>query len=96
MVEYFYAWTPLLIIGTVLLVSLPWLGPVVLLVGALAVLLALAALLWAIVVLPYRLGRAIGRRWHGRGGVRPRTPAAVTAASPRTAAALSPARRDNR
>ena len=100
MVEYFYAWTPLLIIGTVLLVSLPWLGPVVLLVGALAVLLAvllaLAALLWAIVVLPYRLGRAIGRRWQGRGGVRPRTPAAVTAASPRTAAALSPARRDNR
>ena len=82
MFEYFYAWTPLLIVGTVLLLALPWLGPIALLIGALAVLLALAALVWAIVAVPFMLSRAISRRWQGR-----------SSASPRTAAALSPARR---
>jgi hypothetical protein len=47
-------------------------------------LVALVALAWATVFVPYMLSRAISRRWHSRSGV-----------SPRTAAALSPARRLN-
>jgi hypothetical protein len=76
MVRYFYAWTPLVIVGTVALLSLPWLGLIALMLVALV---ALAALAGAIVAVPYMLGRAISRRWQGSG------------ASPRTAAALSPA-----
>jgi hypothetical protein len=81
MVEYFYAWTPLVILGTVVLLSLPWLGLVALLVFLLLALAALVALAWAIVFVPYTLGRAIGRSLHIR-----------SSASPRTAPALSPAR----
>ena len=77
MVRYFYAWTPLVFVGTVVLLSLPYLGLIALVIYALV---ALAALAWAIVYVPYLLGRAIGRRWHSR-----------TDASPLTAAALSPA-----
>jgi hypothetical protein len=67
---------PLVIVGTVVLLSLPWLGLIALMLVALVV---LAAVAWAIVAVPYVLGRAISRRWEGSG------------ASPRTAAALSPA-----
>jgi hypothetical protein len=85
MVRYFYAWTPLLIVGTVVLLSLPWLGLIALMVGSLAAVVALAALAWATFYLPYMLGRAISRRWYGHRG-----------ATPRAAAALSPARRQDR
>jgi hypothetical protein len=81
MVSYFYAWTPLVIVGTVVLLSLPWLGLIALMIVSLV---ALAALALAIVVVPYMLSRAISRRWHSRNG-----------ASPRTAVALSPARRQH-
>ena len=82
--RYFYAWTPLVIVWTVVLLTLPWLVLIALMVFALIALGALAALAWAIVFVPYRLGRAISRRWHVRSG-----------ASARTAAALSlPARQD--
>jgi hypothetical protein len=84
MVRYSYAWTPLVIVGTVVLLSLPWLGLIALMVVSLVALAALAALAWAIVSVPLMLSRAISRRWHTRSG-----------ASPRTAAALSPARRQN-
>jgi hypothetical protein len=84
MVRYFYAWTPLVIVGTVVLLSLPWLGLIALMVVSLVALAALGALAWAIVSVPLMLSRAISRRWQGRSG-----------ASPRTAAALSPARRPN-
>jgi hypothetical protein len=84
MVRYFYAWTPLVIVGTVVLLFMPWLGLIALAIVAIVALGALAALAWAIVFVPYMLGRAISRRWHMRSG-----------ASPRTAAALSPARRKN-
>lgn len=77
MVRYWYSWAPLVIVGTVVVLSLPWLGLIALVIVALV---ALAALAWAIVFLPYLLSRAIGRRWHILGG-----------ASPRTASALSPA-----
>ena len=82
MVRYFYAWTPLAIVGTVVLLSLPWLGLIALMIVSLVALVALAALAWATVFVPYMLSRTISRRWHSRSG-----------ASPRTAAALSPARR---
>ena len=77
MIRYFYAWTPLVILGTVVLLALPYLGLLALMVAALV---ALAALASAIVLVPYAVGRAVARLWHSR-----------TAASPRTAPALSPA-----
>jgi hypothetical protein len=61
MVRYFYAWTPLVIVGTVVLLSLPWLGLIALMIASLVALVALAALAWAIVFVPYMLGRAIRR-----------------------------------
>jgi hypothetical protein len=79
MVRYFYAWTPLVIVGTVVLLSLPWLGLIALMIVSLV---ALPALALAIVFAPYMLIRAISRRWQGRSG-----------ASPRPAAVLSPATR---
>jgi hypothetical protein len=81
MVRYFYAWTPLVIVGTVVLLSLPWLGLIALMIFALV---ALAALAWTIVFVPLKLSRAISRRWHLR-----------RSASLRTAAALSPAERQD-
>jgi hypothetical protein len=63
MVRYFYAWTPLVIVGTVVLLSLPWLGLIALMIFSLV---ALAAVAWAIVFVPYTLGRAISRRWRER------------------------------
>ena len=82
MLRYFYAWTPLVIVGTLVLLSLPWLGLIALMVFALAALGALAALAWAIVFVPYMLARALIRRWH-------------TGASPQTTPALSPAWRQH-
>jgi hypothetical protein len=70
MVRYFYAWTPLVIVGTVVLLSLPWLGLIALMIFALVALAALAALAWAIVAAPLAVGRAIARHW--REGDRPR------------------------
>jgi hypothetical protein len=84
MVRYFYAWTPLVILGTVVLLSLPWLGLIALMIVALVALVVLAALAWAIVFVPYKLGRAIGRRRHENRG-----------ATQQTAAVLSPARRQD-
>jgi hypothetical protein len=83
MVRYFYAWTPLVIVGTVFVLALPWLGLIALMAVSLVAVVALAALAWAIVFVPYMLGRVIGHRWHIRG------------ASPRTAAALSPTDREH-
>jgi hypothetical protein len=84
MVRYFFAWTPLVIVGTVVLLSLPWLGLIALMVVSLVALAALGALAWAIISVPLMLSRAISHRWHIRSG-----------ATPRAAAALSPARRQD-
>jgi hypothetical protein len=78
---YLYAWTPLFIVGTVVLLALPWFGLIALMIVSLV---ALPALAWAIVIVPYMLIRAISRRLQGRSD-----------ASPGTAAAVSPARRQN-
>jgi hypothetical protein len=63
MVRYFYAWTPLAVIGALVLLSLPWLGLIALLIVSLV---ALPALALATVVAPYLLVRAINRRFHYR------------------------------
>jgi hypothetical protein len=65
MVSYFYAWTPLVIVGAVVLLALPWLGLIALIIGSLV---AVAALASVIVFVPYTLGRAISRRRHRRSG----------------------------
>jgi hypothetical protein len=62
MVRCFYAWTPLVIVATVLLLSLPWLGLIALMIAAPFALVAVAAFAWAILAAPYMLGRAISRR----------------------------------
>jgi hypothetical protein len=80
MVRYFYVWTPLVIVTTVVLLLAPWLGLIALMILSLVALGALAALAWAIAFVPYVVSRAIGRRWRSRGG-----------AGPRPAPALSPA-----
>jgi hypothetical protein len=78
MVRYFYAWAPLVVVGSVVLLSLPWLGLIALMIAALAALAALVALVRAIVFVPYTLGRAISHRWHMRGGASPQTAAALS------------------
>jgi hypothetical protein len=64
MVTYFYKWTPLVVVAAIVILSLPWLGLVALMF---VVLVLLPALAWAIVVVPYMLGRAISRRWQESG-----------------------------
>jgi hypothetical protein len=63
MVRYFYAWTPLLIVGTICILSLPWLGLIALMI---VLLVALPAFAFVLVFVPYLLVRAIAHRWHGR------------------------------
>jgi hypothetical protein len=77
MVRYFYAWTPLVIVGTIVLLALPWLGLIALVAVSVV---ALPALALALVVGPYIFIRAIGRRLEGH-----------VAASPQPAVVLSPA-----
>jgi hypothetical protein len=64
MVNYFYKWTPLVVVGAVVLLALPWLGLIALTVAALATLAALSALASALVAVPIAFGRALGHRWH--------------------------------
>jgi hypothetical protein len=80
MVRYFYALTPIVIVfGAVVVLTTLYLALVALLAVSLV---ALATLAWAVVFMPYMLSRAISRRLHVRIG-----------GSPQTAAAQSPARR---
>jgi hypothetical protein len=67
MVRYFYTLMPPVVVGAVVLLSLPWLGLIALFVLAVAALAALTALAWAIVAAPLAAGRTVGRRWHERG-----------------------------
>ena len=82
MVRYFYAWTPLVIVGTICILSLPWLGLIALMIVSLVAL----TFALAIVSVPYILGRAIIRRWHGRSdAVRRAAPALHVYGYPRPA-----------
>ena len=79
MVSYPFAWAPVVMVfGTVVLLTNGYLALIALMLVSLVV---LAALAWAIVSVPYMLGRAVSRRWQGRSGASPRT------------ATLSPAKR---
>ena len=80
MVRYWYGCTPLVIVGAVFFLALPWLALFALMIFSLVALVALVGLAWALVSVPRMLSRAISRRWQG-----PRS------ASPRTAPVLSPA-----
>ena len=73
MLRYFYSVAPLVISGSVVLLALPWLGLIALMVFALVGFAALVALAWAIVFVPYTLGRTISRRLHPGRGHRPST-----------------------
>jgi hypothetical protein len=68
MVRYLYAWPPLVIVGTVAILALPWLGLIALVILPLLAISAFAALAWAIVFVPYMLGRALSRHWHRGSG----------------------------
>ena len=74
MVRYFYGLTPLVIVGTVAILALPWLGLFALTTFALVTIVALWALAWAIVAAPYLLVRSAGRRWHERSVVQRAAP----------------------
>jgi len=74
-VRYFYKWVPVVIVAAIAILSLPWLG----LIALLFALAAVAASAWAILLVPYRVGRTITRRWHGRSATSHRT--ATSAAS---------------
>jgi cytoskeletal protein RodZ len=56
--RYFYAWTPLVLLGTIVFLSLPWLGLLALIVIAPAALLVLAAFAWAVIATPFLLLRS--------------------------------------
>lgn len=66
MLSYCYSWAPLVVIGTLAVLALPWLGLValmVLLLGSIALLgLVVSAILWPVL----RVSQAIVRWWHGR------------------------------
>ena len=64
MVRYFYAWTPLVVVGTVVILSLPWLGLIAFMIAALVAVAAPVALAWATVAATRGVGRAIALRWH--------------------------------
>ena len=81
MVRYFYAWTPLLIVGTVVLLSAPWLGLIALMIVVGFAVVAVVALAWAIVSVPMMLGRAVRRSWHAPSRTSPWTATPLTPAS---------------
>ena len=63
MFRYFYAWTPLVLVATLVLLALPWLGLIALMIVSLV---AIPALAFAIVVAPYMLVHALTRRLQSR------------------------------
>jgi hypothetical protein len=69
MVRYWFSFTPLVVVATVVLLALPWLGVIALMVFTLAALTTLAALVAGVVVAPYMLVRSVGRRRHNRRGM---------------------------
>jgi threonine/homoserine/homoserine lactone efflux protein len=78
-VDFFYALTPFVIVfGTAVLLTIPYLALIALLLVLLA---ALAALAWAIIAVPYMFVANVRRRWSRRSN-----------ASRQPATALSPSR----
>jgi hypothetical protein len=81
MVRYWFAFTPLVVVLTVVPLALPWLGLIALMLFALILLGALGALAWGIAFVPHWVVRAVGRRRHSRRDIR-RLPATLSAARP--------------
>ena len=81
MVRYFYAWTPLVLVGTVVLLSLPWLAVIALMLVAFVLLVAVAALGYAIAWALRELSGAISHRSHSRNGARQGMAPALSPAS---------------
>src|SRR5262245_4729143 len=69
MARYYYAWTPIVLVGAVVWLSSPGLGVIALVVVALFALVVLATLAWAIAAAPLAVARAVGRQWRERGAV---------------------------
>ena len=61
--SYCFSWTPLVILMTVVLLALPWLGLIALFVFSLLVLGLLATLVWTVIWVPRRLSLAVRNRW---------------------------------
>jgi amino acid transporter len=66
MANYFYKWIPLFVLGTILLLGLPWLGLIALIVVVFSLFSALAALTFAVGRAIGAVSRAIARQWDGR------------------------------
>lgn len=71
MLRYFYSWTPLVIVGTVVLLALPWLGGIAVLVVAFAALMPVVALAWGAVWVARMLIRAVSHGRHALSGWTP-------------------------
>ena len=87
MVRYWYSLTPLVVILTVTLLALPWLGLIALMLFALVALAALGALAWGVVFMLHMLVWSVSRRLHIRSGAG--REAALSAARPRVGPAQS-------
>lgn len=77
MVRYWYAGTPLVIVGTVAILALPWLGLIALMAVLLAAVGVLGALVWATLSALYALahsalGRTVPRPSRGRAETSPK------------------------
>ena len=81
MLSYCFSWTPLVILMTVVLLSLPWLGLIALFVASLFALGLLATLAWTVIWVPRRLILAGRNRWRVRNGASRRTATAIAAAT---------------
>ena len=73
MLSYCFSWTPLVILMTVVLLSLPWLGLIALFVFSLFVLSLLATLAWTVIWVPRTLSLAVRNRWRVRNSASRRT-----------------------
>jgi hypothetical protein len=82
MVRYFYAWIPVVLVWALVILACPWLGLIALFTAVPIVLGALAAVVWALVSVPFMLGRAVARRLQSRHSAAPRTAPFVHAPAP--------------
>jgi hypothetical protein len=58
-ISFFYAWIPVVLIGTVVILALPWLALIALVAVVLAIVAVLGSLAWAIVAAFNGLGHSV-------------------------------------
>jgi hypothetical protein len=61
MVRHFHLWTPLVLVGTLAILALPWLAGIALILALLVAIRALAALVRAVVSALHALARSVPR-----------------------------------